>query len=96
MHLPFASTGMALLAGSAAAAQPVETSYLVIVHPAGRLDKTSLGAYWTEVPAISACTSEGRTVEEAVEKTRQDIARWLERVGRARARPFDVRVEIAF
>jgi predicted RNase H-like HicB family nuclease len=51
--------------------------YLVIVHPAGDLDAPHLARYWTEVPALSACTGDGATVDKAVESTRQAITRWL-------------------
>lgn len=51
--------------------------YLVIVHPAGRLDDRSAAAFWTEVPALAACASEGGSLEEAVASTRREIARWV-------------------
>lgn len=53
--------------------------YLVIVHPAGDLDAPHLARYWTEVPALSACTGAGATIDQAVESTRQAITRWLQR-----------------
>ena len=41
--------------------------YTVIIHPAEE------GGYWTEVPALSGCFSQGETVEEAIENTRDAI-----------------------
>jgi len=46
--------------------------YLVIVHP----DET--GGYWTEVPAVPGCGSQGETVEEAIEMTKDAIEGVLE------------------
>src|SRR5690349_2265839 len=74
--------------------------YLVIVHPAGDLDAPHLARYWTEVPALSACTGDGATVDQAVESTRQAITRWLRE--QAGADPpsslpaFRLAVELAF
>lgn len=42
-------------------------NYTVLVHPAEE------GGYWTEVPALSGCFSQGDTVEEAIENTRDAI-----------------------
>ncbi|MHB0912070.1 MAG: type II toxin-antitoxin system HicB family antitoxin [Armatimonadota bacterium] len=41
--------------------------YTVLIHPAEE------GGYWTEVPALSGCFSQGETVEEAIENTREAI-----------------------
>ncbi|MBP6964769.1 MAG: type II toxin-antitoxin system HicB family antitoxin [Armatimonadetes bacterium] len=41
--------------------------YTVIIHPAEE------GGYWTEVPALSGCLSQGETVEEAIENTKDAI-----------------------
>jgi predicted RNase H-like HicB family nuclease len=46
--------------------------YTVILHP----DET--GDYWTEVPALPGCGSQGETLEEAIEMTKDAIALWLE------------------
>ena len=46
--------------------------YTVVVHP----DET--GGYWTEVPALPGCGSQGETVEEALEMTKDAISLWLE------------------
>lgn len=50
--------------------------YVVIVHPAGLVDKKGLG-YWTEVIDLPICFSEGPTSEAAIENTRKAIAEWL-------------------
>ena len=81
-------------------AEPGAVEYLVIVHPAGDLDAPHLARYWTEVPALSACTADGHTVDQAVENTRHAIARWLtERSGAdagGASRPFRLSVQLAF
>ena len=41
--------------------------YTVIIHPAEE------GGYWTEVPALSGCYSQGESVEEALNRTREAI-----------------------
>ena len=46
--------------------------YTIIVHP----DETS--GYWTEVPVLPGCGSQGETVEEAVEMTKDAIEGYLE------------------
>ncbi len=76
---------------------PAAVEYLVIVHPAGELDADRAARFWTEVPALAACTAEGATVDEAVENTYRAIARWL----RGRATPaappaFRLHIELAF
>jgi len=45
--------------------------YLIIVHP----DET--GGFWTEVPALPGCGSQGESVDEAVEMTRDAIAGFI-------------------
>ena len=42
--------------------------YTVIVHEAEE------GGYWTEVPALPGAGSQGETVEEALEMTKESIA----------------------
>ncbi len=42
--------------------------YTVLVHPAEE------GGYWTEVPVLPGCFSQGETVEEALANTREAIA----------------------
>jgi len=46
--------------------------YTVIVHEAEE------GGYWTEVPALPGAGSQGETVEEALEMTRESIATIVE------------------
>ena len=46
--------------------------YVVILHP----DET--GGYWTEVPALPGCGSQGETVEQAIEMTKDAIEGTLE------------------
>lgn len=41
--------------------------YTVLIHPAEE------GGYWTEVPTLSGCFSQGNTVEEAIENTKDAI-----------------------
>ncbi len=41
--------------------------YTVLVHPAAE------GGYWTEVPALPGCLSQGETIEEALANTREAI-----------------------
>ncbi len=82
-----------------AARAPSLPGYLVIVHPAGDLDAPHLARYWTEVPALAACTADGSTVEQAVEATRATIARWLAAQGGGLTgfvAAFGLSVELAF
>ncbi len=46
--------------------------YTVIIHPAEE------GGYWTEVPALPGCGSQGETIEEAIEMTKDAIKGWVE------------------
>ena len=41
--------------------------YTVLIHPAEE------GGYWTEVPALSGCFSQGETIEEALANTREAV-----------------------
>lgn len=41
--------------------------YTVLIHPAEE------GGYWTEVPALQGCLSQGETIEEALANTREAI-----------------------
>ncbi len=41
--------------------------YTVLIHPAEE------GGYWTEVPALPGCFSQGETTEEALANTREAI-----------------------
>ena len=40
--------------------------YTVLVHRAEE------GGYWTEIPSLPGCYSQGETVEEAIENTKED------------------------
>jgi len=42
-------------------------NYYVLLHPAEE------GGFWTEVPALSGCFSQGETVEEALANTKDAI-----------------------
>ena len=46
--------------------------YLVLVQPAED------GGYWTEVPSLPGCGSQGETFDEAVEMTKDAILGYLE------------------
>ena len=41
--------------------------YTIVLHPDGT------GGYWTEVPALPGCGSQGETVEEAIAMTTEAI-----------------------
>lgn len=45
--------------------------YTVIIHPAEE------GGYWTDVPALPGCGSQGETIEEAIEMTKDAIKGWV-------------------
>ena len=46
--------------------------YLIIVHP------DEAGGYWTEVPSLPGCGSQGESVDEAVEMTKDAIQGYIE------------------
>ncbi len=46
--------------------------YSVVLHEAEE------GGYWTEVPALPGCYSQGETVEEALDHVREAIDLYLE------------------
>ena len=50
-------------------------NYTVIIHPADE------GGYWTEVPALLGCGSQGETLDEAIEMTKDAIKGWDEYLG---------------
>ena len=54
--------------------------YITIIHP------YEAGGYWTEVPALPGCGSQGDTVEEAIEMTKDAIEGALETL-RAHGKP---------
>ena len=41
--------------------------YTVLIHPAEE------GGYWTEVPSLPGCFSQGETIEEALANTKEAI-----------------------
>jgi predicted RNase H-like HicB family nuclease len=47
--------------------------YLIVVHP----DETD-GGFWTEVPALPGCGSQGETVDDAVAMTKDAIQGFIE------------------
>ena len=53
--------------------EPVSAyEYLIVVHP----DES--GGYWTEVPSLPGCGSQGGSVDEAVEMTKDAIQGYIE------------------
>ncbi|HLE81334.1 MAG TPA: type II toxin-antitoxin system HicB family antitoxin [Dehalococcoidia bacterium] len=48
-----------------------QREYVIIIHP------EETGGYWTGVPALPGCGSQGETVEEAVAMTRDAIQGYL-------------------
>jgi predicted RNase H-like HicB family nuclease len=46
--------------------------YLIVVHP------DEEGGYWTDVPSLPGCGSQGETIDEAVEMTKDAILGYLE------------------
>ena len=46
--------------------------YLIVVHP------DDDGGFWTDVPSLPGCGSQGETVDEAVEMTKDAILGYLE------------------
>ena len=46
--------------------------YLIVVHP------DEEGGFWTEVPALPGCGSQGETVDETVEMTKDAIEGYIE------------------
>ncbi|MDP2936132.1 MAG: type II toxin-antitoxin system HicB family antitoxin [Dehalococcoidia bacterium] len=45
--------------------------YTIIIHPAEE------GGFWTEVPALPGCCSQGETVEEAIQMAKDAIEGFL-------------------
>ena len=43
----------------------------IVIHPAEE------GGYWTEVPALPGCVSQGETTEELLSNIREAIGAWL-------------------
>ncbi len=48
------------------------SEYIIIIHP----DET--GGYWTEVPTLVGCGSQGETVDEAISNTKDAIEGFIE------------------
>jgi antitoxin HicB len=46
--------------------------YLVVVHP------DAFGGFWSEVPALPGCGSQGETMHEAIEMTKDAIRGFIE------------------
>ena len=55
--------------------------YPVILHP-----DTEDGGFWIECPSLPGCTSQGDTVEEALEMIKDAIEGWLEVTEEKRAK----------
>ena len=47
-------------------------NYIIILHPAEE------GGYWTEVPSLPGCGSQGDSLEQAIEMTRDATSGYLE------------------
>jgi predicted RNase H-like HicB family nuclease len=45
----------------------LDMDYTVVIHPAEE------GGYWTEIPALPGCFSQGETMEEALANTKEAI-----------------------
>ncbi len=43
------------------------TEYTILVH------KAEEGGYWSEVPALPGCFSQGETIEETLENTKEAV-----------------------
>jgi hypothetical protein len=73
-------------------------SFDVIIHPAGRLDGAGAAQFWTEVPALAACTGSGDDADTAIASTRDEIRGWLAwtRGPDSERCSFDLRIERAF
>lgn len=70
--------GEARLPGFGSATLPSSPdAILVIVHPAGQLERSAFAGFWTEVPALPACAAEGDTMEQALVRTRLAILGWI-------------------
>ncbi|HZU05241.1 MAG TPA: hypothetical protein VFB73_04655 [Chloroflexota bacterium] len=69
--------------------------YMVIVHPAGAIDDDGAARYWTEVPAMSACSADGTTLDEAVKNTRAAIIEWISRTSEETSVEVNLQIELA-
>ena len=48
-------------------------TYTILIHP----EESGQGGYWVEVPALPGCFTQGETVEECLERSREAIASHL-------------------
>jgi predicted RNase H-like HicB family nuclease len=64
---------------------PTEHTYTVVIHPAAKDER----GFWSEVPALPGCNSQGNTYEETVANTRLAIEGYL-RMLRKSGRPIPV------
>lgn len=72
----------------------MEREYIIIVH------RDESGGFWTEVPALPGCGSQGDTIEQAVDMTKDAIQGYLASLLKHGERPRDernvvVRVRVA-
>ena len=64
--------------------------YLIVIHP----DEDE-GGFWTEVPALPGCGSQGETIDEAIEMTKDAIQGYIESLRKhGEAPPTDATVAI--
>jgi predicted RNase H-like HicB family nuclease len=75
-------------------ASPAAEEYLVIVHGSGGMEDHSAAAFWSEVPALSACMAEGADIPDVLANTEAAITRWLERV-HGQAPPIRITADLA-
>lgn len=59
---------------------PTAEPLLIIVHPQSLLTTHGNAGFWTEVPALPACTEVGATAEDAVTRTERQIREWTQAV----------------
>ena len=45
-------------------------TYTILIHPAEADEK----GYWVEVPALPGCFTQGRTIEQCIERAREAIS----------------------
>lgn len=45
--------------------------YAVVIHAAEE------GGYWSEIPALPGCTSQGDTLDETLANTREAVETWI-------------------
>ncbi|MGA3066235.1 MAG: type II toxin-antitoxin system HicB family antitoxin [Tepidisphaeraceae bacterium] len=52
----------------------VTLKYTVLIHPG----ENGEGSFWVEVPALPGCYTQGKTVEQCMERAREAIEGYLE------------------